>query len=248
LHYAVFAGHGAIASLLMARGADVNARTPNDATPLMMAAREGREDLAQALVDAGADASLRNDRGDTALSWAMRQGNFRVAKLVSSAATFAAAVAAPPASFAPVQKSVPAPSEISELLEKLRQAESKGESSAALRQALAAAIDRFRKGSRPLAAKAPKSTGAGRRPTLVITASRKRGGERAVLVDAGQDAGAASSRATPAQLSWRYDERELDTLTALMRQLDAAQRAGQPTASLQQAVRQAYRHMTTVAQ
>ena len=38
LHYAVFNGHEKVVSDLLARGANVNARAPNGATPLMMAA------------------------------------------------------------------------------------------------------------------------------------------------------------------------------------------------------------------
>jgi ankyrin repeat protein len=43
LHYAVFNGHEKVVSDLMARGANVNARAPNGATPLMLAAREGHD-------------------------------------------------------------------------------------------------------------------------------------------------------------------------------------------------------------
>jgi ankyrin repeat protein len=39
----------------MARGANVNARAPNGATPLMLAAREGHERLARVLLEAGAN-------------------------------------------------------------------------------------------------------------------------------------------------------------------------------------------------
>ncbi len=249
LHYAVFAGHGKVAQLLMERGAEINARAPNDATVLMMAAREGREELAKALIDAGADPRLANDRGDTALSWAMRYGNFRIAKLVSSAEGFSQAVQAPPEVFGPPRKSVPAPSEISELLQKLRQAETSGESTAALRLALMEAIDRFRKESSrentPLAAKSKKQkrTSAGQRPTLVITASRKSGGERAEVVSSVEKTVEPTVADTPAQRAWSYDETRLVDLTEAMRQLEEAQQAGRPTARLRRAVQEAYQRM-----
>jgi ankyrin repeat protein len=51
LHYAVFSGHERIVDDLLGRGANVNARSPNGSTPLMMAAREGREGLARRLLE-----------------------------------------------------------------------------------------------------------------------------------------------------------------------------------------------------
>ncbi|HZV54297.1 MAG TPA: ankyrin repeat domain-containing protein [Rhodocyclaceae bacterium] len=232
LHYAVFAGHGEIANLLMARGADVNARAPNDATVLMMAAREGREELAKNLVDAGADPRLTNDRGDTALTWAMRNGNFRIAKMVTTTEIFAQAVKAPPESFGPAKKSVPAPSEITELLRQLREAEANGQPTEALRAALMTAIERFRTASTPLNAGANKRTASDPRPTLLITASRKSGDERAEVV-----------AATPARMSWDYEESGLNELTEAMRQLDDAEKAGRPTAQLRRTVQEAYQRM-----
>jgi uncharacterized protein len=242
LHYAVFAGHGEIARLLMERGANINARAPNDATVLMMAAREGREELAKALIDAGADQRLTNDRGDTALTWAMRHGNLRIAKLVSSAELFSQAVQVPPEVFGPPKKSVPAPSEISELLEKLRQAEMTGQPTTALRQALKEAIERFRKESTVLASKGKKRLAAGQRPTLVITASRK-GGERVEIVSSEPKKSEPSSAETPARRSWSYDETRLVELTESMRQLDEALQAGRPTAQLRHAVQEAYQRL-----
>jgi ankyrin repeat protein len=47
LHYAVFAGHADVVDLLLGRGADINALSTNGSTPLMMAAREGKESIAQ---------------------------------------------------------------------------------------------------------------------------------------------------------------------------------------------------------
>lgn len=178
LHYAVFAGHREIAELLLAHGADVNARAPNDASVLMMAAREGHEDLARRLLEAGADPGLANDRGDTALTWAMRYGNFRIAKLVSSPEAFAQAVRGPLPQQA--QRSVAAPSDISELMRQLREAEAAGKPTKKLRRALKEAIARLKHESRPAESKA-KRDAARPKPALVITASRK-GGERVEVV------------------------------------------------------------------
>ena len=229
LHYAVFAGHGEIARLLMAHGADIDARAPNDSTVLMMAAREGKEDLAKMLIDAGANPRLANDRGDTALSWAMRNGNYRIAKLVSSAEEFAKSVSAPPESFGVQKKSIPVPSEISELLRKIRAAEPKGESTETLRQGLMAEIDRFRAEATPLDKK--KRVRADARPTLVITASRQGKGERVEM------------QATPARMDWNYDENRVSELADLMQRLAEAEKAGKPTAELRRAVQEAYRRM-----
>jgi uncharacterized protein len=255
LHYAVFAGHSEIARLLMARGAEINARAPNDATVLMMAAREGREDLAKTLIDAGAETQLTNDRGDSALTMAMRYGNVRIAKLVSSSENFSRAVQMPPDNFGPPKKSVPAPSEIDELLRKLRQAEADGRPIAALRQALMAAIDSFRRESMASQGKGKKRT-IGPRPKLLITASRRNGGERVELLSGEPDriaavpavTTAAKSPLTPAQRSWRYDEERLNELTALLAQLDEAQKQGRPTAALSRAVREAYQRMKAISQ
>ena len=68
LHYAVFAGHGGVAKLLLEHGADINARSTNGSSVLMMAVYEGHENLVRELLARGADNSVRNDRGDDALS------------------------------------------------------------------------------------------------------------------------------------------------------------------------------------
>jgi hypothetical protein len=99
LHYAVFNGHVALAKYLIERGAEINARSPNGSTPLMMAAREGREELSQTLLDAGADVKARNDWGDSALTLAMRYDHYQLGKMISTAEEFAVAVKAPKESF-----------------------------------------------------------------------------------------------------------------------------------------------------
>ena len=48
-------------TVLLARGARVDARAPNGTTPLMMAVQYGPEDAVAALLKQGADVRLRND-------------------------------------------------------------------------------------------------------------------------------------------------------------------------------------------
>lgn len=240
LHYAVFAGQQEVARLLMARGADVDARTPNGSTVLMMAAHEGQEELAKALIAAGADPKPANEHGETALTWAMRYGNLRIARLVTSAEAFARAARAAPESFGAAKKSVPAPTEISELLARLRQAEARGENVDDLRAALAAAVTRFKEDSTAISLKGKKK--AKQQPVLVITAQRKGGGERAEVLD-GDNGRPSNSAGTPAQRPSDYDERGLAEFTDLLDQLNRAQQDGRPTAELRKSVREAYDRM-----
>jgi uncharacterized protein len=238
IHYAAYAGHDDVVRLLLDRGADVNARAPNDASVLMMTALNGHEDLAMMLLGAGADPGLANDRGETALTWAMRYGNLRIAKLVSSSQTFARVAKMPTESFGPAKRSVPVPSEITELLQQIRQAEVRKLPTDALRQRLAEAIERFKEESKPANVKGKKNA-PGQRPTLVITAKRKGGGERAEVVS---DAPVvlAPEAAAQSRRPWNYDEARLSDFRRLLDQLNQAQEEGRPTADLRQAVREAY--------
>lgn len=61
LHYAAAAPGSKALAVLLARGARVDARSPNGTTPLMMAAQYGPEDAVAALLKQGADVRLRND-------------------------------------------------------------------------------------------------------------------------------------------------------------------------------------------
>lgn len=83
LHYAASGPSADAVRLLLARGAAVDAPSPNRTTPLMMAARYGTEDAAMALIAAKADVSLRNERDMTAADFARSAGRDRLAARIA---------------------------------------------------------------------------------------------------------------------------------------------------------------------
>lgn len=74
LHYAAAGPNEHVVRFLLGRGADIDARSPNGTTPLMMAAGYGGLSGADILIEAGADATLRNDHQMTAADFARRAG------------------------------------------------------------------------------------------------------------------------------------------------------------------------------
>ena len=74
LHYAASGPEPKVVSSLLDRGAEIEARSPNGTTPLMMAARYGAYDVAERLPARGADPRARNDLGLGAADFA-RQGD-----------------------------------------------------------------------------------------------------------------------------------------------------------------------------
>lgn len=72
LHYAATGGHLKMIQLLLEHGANINADSPNDTTPLMMAAQYGTPATVTALIRAGANVHARNQQGLTALNFAQR--------------------------------------------------------------------------------------------------------------------------------------------------------------------------------
>lgn len=85
LHYAASADteHSvSIARLLLDEHAYIDAESPNQSTPLMLAAQYGSEAMVDLLLQAGADAQLRNQQGLTAADFARRsERDFLVRKL-----------------------------------------------------------------------------------------------------------------------------------------------------------------------
>ena len=74
LHYAATGPEPRAVQALLARGALVNARSPNGTTPLMMAARYGAEASVGLLLQAGADATLQNEAALNAADFARLAG------------------------------------------------------------------------------------------------------------------------------------------------------------------------------
>ena len=141
LHYAAFAGHGEVVAYLLGRGADVNALSTNGSTPLMMAAREGKESIAKALLAAGARRDIVNERGDDAVRWAMRYNNLQIARDIAGAEGFGAVAERPAASWGKAVRSQPVPDRADLLLAHARMMEAAGRRDDALklyRAALAA--------------------------------------------------------------------------------------------------------------
>jgi uncharacterized protein len=108
LHYAVFAGRGEVATVLLERGADINARSTNGSSVLMMAVYEGHEDLVKLLLARGADTSVKNDWGDGALAWAFKFQRHGIARLVATQQEFVAAASQPKAQWGEARRSQPA--------------------------------------------------------------------------------------------------------------------------------------------
>lgn len=75
LHYAAASGDSEIVKILVQKGAELDALSPNKTTPMMMAARGGFIYSVKVLSDAGADASLKNDVGMTAIDFARENGS-----------------------------------------------------------------------------------------------------------------------------------------------------------------------------
>lgn len=108
LHYAVFAGHEDVAAYLIEQGANINARSTNGSSVLMMAVFEGRAELAKRLIAGGADTGVKNDKGDGALEWAFKYKHAEIARIVSDQETHAEAARMPQAYWGEAMRSISA--------------------------------------------------------------------------------------------------------------------------------------------
>ncbi len=86
LHYAAAAPGSKALVLLLARGARVDARSPNGTTPLMMAAQYGPQDSVELLLTQGADVRLRNDLNLAPADFAQRGAREALASRLAAAA------------------------------------------------------------------------------------------------------------------------------------------------------------------
>ena len=140
LHYAVFAGHEDVATYLIEQGANINARSTNGSSVLMMAVFEGRAELAKRLIASGADTGIKNDKGDGALEWAFKYKHAEIARIVSDQKTHAEAAQMPQAYWGEAMRSISAVQ--SQAMQTLAaQAVAAGSTPAQQRQPLASQID-----------------------------------------------------------------------------------------------------------
>jgi ankyrin repeat protein len=72
LHYAAAIGNDEIVQMLLDASAYIDAGSPNQTTPIMMAARAGKILTVKLLLDSGADVTLKNDLGMTAIDLAKK--------------------------------------------------------------------------------------------------------------------------------------------------------------------------------
>ena len=86
LHYAASGPEIKLLTLLLDRGASIEATSPNRTTPLMMAARYGPHDAAELLLSRGANARARNDQGLSAADFARAAGRDALATKLEQAA------------------------------------------------------------------------------------------------------------------------------------------------------------------
>lgn len=85
LHYAATGPEPKMVQLLIERGADLNAASPNDTTPLMMAAQYGSDESVALLLARGADANRKNQKDLRAVDFARLSGREAVIKKLQQA-------------------------------------------------------------------------------------------------------------------------------------------------------------------
>jgi uncharacterized protein len=86
LHYAASGAESKLVALLLDKGADIEAPSPNGTTALMMAARYGAQDCAVLLLSRGAKARAKNMAGLDAVEFARGAGRDKLVKQLEQAA------------------------------------------------------------------------------------------------------------------------------------------------------------------
>jgi uncharacterized protein len=82
LHYAAAGGHPDLVKLMLENHAFIDASSPNDTTPLMMAARGKHLTVVRLLLDEGADPTPLNQAGLSAADYLQRVGEPELARMV----------------------------------------------------------------------------------------------------------------------------------------------------------------------
>ncbi len=83
LHWAAIRGDGALAALLAAKGADINAKQDNDGwTPLNWAVANGHKEVVEFLIAKGAKINAKDNVCRTPLHWAAYHGEKEIAELL----------------------------------------------------------------------------------------------------------------------------------------------------------------------
>ncbi|MBI5649715.1 MAG: ankyrin repeat domain-containing protein [Chloroflexi bacterium] len=82
LHAATASRHLAIVQMLIARGAEVNARQAGGFVPLHAAAQNGQIEMIELLIANGADANARADDGKTPLAFALEEDHLDAATIL----------------------------------------------------------------------------------------------------------------------------------------------------------------------
>lgn len=193
LHYATFAGHRDLSKELISRGAEVNARSPNGSSVLMMAIYEGHEDLVKLLLENGADRSIKNDWDDGALEWAMRGNRLKIARMITSPEEFNIAVAAPKEKWGQPVRSMRSTPELDALLRQRDILQERGMATRGIDDRIAAERARLvRIEMGRMLPPTPQAT------SLDITASRKQPEKQSANVVYGPDGKAVGYKVPPA--------------------------------------------------
>ena len=82
LHQAAYEDHKELTELLIAKGADVNAKADGGWTPLHQAAIEGHKEVAELLIAKDADVDAKNVDGETPLDLAIELKQTETAELL----------------------------------------------------------------------------------------------------------------------------------------------------------------------